>query len=195
MAREVRVGSDRVVVSDDGMTIDAPPMDGWRVAQHRRAAVTFEGVRYQLIGVETLGPRLLRFRLAPWRDTGLASAELVYDEAYVRARDEHDEGIAGAKRRGYALLVLYPILGFLWSDLRGRLRERYGLRSPHKLAFALQFFAILLLGTWVFTLLLPVWCWLVAIVLVIDLGARWSSSLREEVLDPYGFMEWLFRRR
>lgn len=62
------------------------------------------------------------------------------------------------------------------------------------MSFALETVVILLLGTWVATLMLPPFMWLVAVALTVDLLARFGSSLRDEVLDPYRLFEWGFHR-
>jgi hypothetical protein len=194
--REVLFGTDRVVVRDDGLSIYAPTMDGWRISKHRPAVILFEGERYQLVSMEPVGPRVVHYRLTRFDNKTIASEEILYDEEFVRIRDETTRAVRGRTRVAYALVPLYPILGFVWSDARRAFRLRYGFgRRAAALSFALEFGAVLLIATWVLTLFLPVGFWLVAIILVIDVGMRWSSSLRDDGNEPYGFFEWMFRRR
>lgn len=190
--------SDHVVELDDGVIIQAPPMEGWRVSRHRKAAIHYRGVRYQLVAVEPIDANTMRYRLVRWRDsdTGMASAEIHYDDEFVRARDSVRSETDARTRAGFALLSLYPILGFLWSGTRRTIHERYGF-GLGAVAFSLfvESAAVCLMATWVLTVFIPPYWWAAAIALTADVAMRWASSLREDFPYPYGFFEWLIRWR
>ena len=188
--------TDRVVEEDGALVVIAPPMDEWVVRKHRKLAIVVEGRRWFVAERVPLGPRMIRYALSRWpdADTSIPGDEIVYDEAYVVARDETRKEHRTRQRGRLARWVLQPLYGFAWEGMKRRAHERYGFhpRTVTKRSLYLEWVLLLLCGSML--MFYPAIVYGPCVLLVVDGFIRVSDIFRDTQY-PYGFFEWLFRWR
>ena len=127
--RVIRVGLDRVTVTDNEVVIEARhEMPDWKVQELNTPAVYFEDKKYFLADKGAAQPPYaLRYVLRPWPEGKAANAKLfhTYDADAVWERDSSRRGEALNEVAWACLLPLYPFLGLLWSGSQQRL-VRFG---------------------------------------------------------------------
>jgi len=210
--RAVIIGSDKVEAERERVIIHAAePMD-WPIREFCRIPLYFQGQKYYLRSRRKgERPYAMVYELWPWpADLQDASARhIIYDEAYVLARDDLAARRRGHERLYLALLPLYPLLGFCWSRFKNRVLARLGFepRSITTASVALTFSLFLAEGIFVGWLAggilmyllrqpgLRAVDWALLLVLGADSIMRFGQSLKLDVEDHWGFCEWLWPRR
>jgi hypothetical protein len=208
-AATLSVGADRVVRNGGEITIQARvPMAGWEARRFRRAAIVFRGRRYRIVS-RTLRPDgSADYVLEPW-PSGLAdepAAEIVYDDAYVAARDAALARQERAAAANVLFLPFTPFVGFLWSGAKRRVHERFGIhpRSATEMSVWLEF-GLLALAAALLSIHVMAGAFgpsplpggvLLAVAALVgpDAVVRYGSAL-DESMEPPGLYEWLFRMR
>jgi len=208
----VKVGSDRVVIGQDGVVIEARnPMD-WPVREFARVPVYFENQKFRVVRVTNAPlPYAKTYELAPWpADVHEESNRAVfYDADYVALRDATAREQRQHDLKHQMLLPFYPFLGLLWSGFKNRVLWRWGFeaRSITSASVALVFGLFLAEGIavgWLVSGLLTQFCgswsyrkWdlLLTAVLFLDSVMRYSQLLQLDVGAYWGFCEWLWPRR
>jgi hypothetical protein len=208
----VDIGSDQVTVDRERLIIHAAePMD-WPIREFCRVPIYFAGRKYYLRSKRAgERPRQIIYELWPWPAELHESSgrHVIYDEAYVLARDE-----LAAKRRGHerlylVLLPAYPLLGLCWSRFKNHVLVRLGFEpgSITKASVALTFCLFMVQGIFVGWLAggmlmyflgrpgLRLADWALVFVLGADSVMRFSQSLKLDVELHWGFCEWLWPRR
>jgi hypothetical protein len=158
--REIKVGPDRVLVSDKEIIIDARrAFVDWDVREINQVPVYFEDKKYYLVEKRKGEPPFgVRFVLLPWPEdlTTCAKGFHTYDEETVAAREGQHRGSQRDDLVRALLMPFYPLMGYLWSGTQRRL-TRFGF-APHSLSgvsiftsFSLLFaegvFAVVLINT------------------------------------------------
>lgn len=210
------VGSDHIVFKDGRLIIHTrADMPDWQVRSFRRPRIIFEDQDYYIVQKDNPSGSEFRYFLEPWSEhfDDLPGKTVRYDEEYVRQRDSTLRAERKAENVSIVLLIFKPFIGFLFSDTKRRIEQRYGITSKSATTFSiyLEGFAALTLFV-LFTisvlvgLLGPIFAgqeislfkntYLAAAILILlpDLVARYSKSLKEE-FSPPGFYEWMIRRR
>ena len=127
--RVIRVGPDRVTVTDNEVVIESKyEMPDWTVQTMNTPAIYFEDKKYLLAEKGAASPPYsVRYILRPWPDGKAANARVfhTYDAAVVAERDSSRRGEAFSEVGWACLLPLYPFLGLLWSGAQQRL-VRFG---------------------------------------------------------------------
>lgn len=123
--RTVEMGPDRVIVTDDLVTIDAKnEMPDWKVRAFKVVPIYFEDKKYYL-AEKRKGerPYAIRYVLKPWVEGEFDSAAIfhTYDAETVAQRDSSRRSEAQGEVLRAFLLLLYPFLGLLWSRTQQRL--------------------------------------------------------------------------
>jgi hypothetical protein len=204
----MNIGSDKVYVEGDRVSIHAAePMD-WPVREFHKVPILFQGKKYYLRSKRSAEPpRPTIYELWPWPlDLHEASPQsVVYNEAYILKRDQ---AAANACRRHMIYLILlpfYPFLGLLWSRFKSRILSPLGFEpgSITKASILLMFNLVIVEGIffgWLAGGILAYFLGRPALrpvdgVLLILLGAdslvRYSQSLKLDVQRHWGFCEWL----
>lgn len=197
------MGSDRVLPKGDAIVVEAAcEMPEWKVTRYRKAAVVFEERVYFVAARTALRRGAWRYVLEPWPEDlhDRPGATIYYDEAYVRARDEARSEQARVGRKAIGLLFVAWLLGFLFSGVKLRLNERYGIdpiTATEQSVFIQRPLFLGLSALLMFSAIagiLPVLPLLATVVVVlVDLVVR-SDRLLRGGLRQYGFCEWMFRR-
>jgi hypothetical protein len=134
--RAIKVGPDRVLITDKEVTIDAKhTFPDWDVREINQVPIYFEDKKYYLVEKRTAEPPFaVRFVLLPWPEdlTTCAKGFHAYDAETVAAREGQHRGSQCDDLTRAFLMPLYPILGFLWSGTQRRL-TRFGF-APHSLS-------------------------------------------------------------
>ena len=128
MERTVQIGPDRVIVTDDLVTIDAKhEMPDWKVRAYKVIPIYFENKKYYLTEKrQGQPPYAIRYLLKPWVDgTDSAAIFQTYDAEAVVQRDSSRRNEAQGEVVRAFLLLFYPFLGLLWSRTQQRL-NRFG---------------------------------------------------------------------
>ncbi len=212
----LRFGKDRVVQKGDQLLVySAVDMPDWEIAENRKTAVFIGDQVWCLTGKEKLLAGGHRYILDPWPDyrDRIPGRRIRYDSAYVESRDEALATMKRGAARSCVLPPFEPILGFLPSRIKSRMEESSGFQARRAtfLSFWVELFFFFGGGVLVWVLTFSsLWGMALApgagpdsalgatIVLVVALAAdlimRYDSYLRGDP-SPYGFCEWLFRRR
>ncbi len=190
-------------------------MKDWELRKYRRTQILFEGNPYCIVHIDASARGEIRYFLEPWGPNldDIPGKTIRYDENFVRERDRALKEQKKAERHGYFLVALTPLLGLLYSGLKRRIEDQYGIsaRISTRLSLYLEGFCLLASGVTVtiFTLAAGIGpafgaegigmpgSWflpLFILVLVPDFLMRYSSSLKDESSPP-GFYEWLIRSR
>jgi hypothetical protein len=210
------IGSDRVIVRGSRVIVlSRADMPAWEVRAFRRAAIHFRGERFYVRAKERRDGGF-RYTLERWPDDleDIGGPQLEYGPSFVAERDGARRAVAVARRLRLLLVPLYPLIGFLPSEVKRRLADGYGISSERateqslwlEAALALAAAAMFtistmsgLLGRFLGTGELP-WAdsasgitLFVLVVSAVDLVVRYARILAESERS-YGFWEWLFRR-
>lgn len=194
-----KIGPDLVRIEDGVLVIYSKrDMPDWVVREFKRPAIWFKGHKFYLRAkAPAEKPFCWKYTLWPWTADMLEMPpyEISFDENYVRAREAEFKGSAAADSVHWALMPLYPFLGFLWSGLKGKLVDfGFNPRSLTSMSVMLEFSLMLLQGIYVGWLAHGVITnYVVLLVLVADVIMRYDAVLGDKPLQP-GFLEWLFRR-
>jgi hypothetical protein len=158
--RTIKIGPDRVLVTDTELTIDARrTFPDWDVREINQVPIYFEDKKYYLAEKRKAEPPFaVRFVLLPWPEdlTTCAKGFHSYDAETVAAREGQHRGSQYDDLARAFLMPFYPIMGFLWSGTQKRL-TRFGF-EPHSLSgvsifasfcflFAQGVFAVVLINT------------------------------------------------
>ncbi len=216
MARVIDVGSDKVIVDGNRLTIDAArPMRDWSVREYCHHSIYFQGARYLLVGKHRAAkPYAMRYELETWPADLHESSHIdfIYDADFVAARDRGMRRDQTHTLIWYAMLPVYPLLGLFWSGIKERLLWPIGF-VPTSITSASVMLVFLFtfcdgmfygylgggvvcrivgatgLGGWA----MPADLALMGL-LGLDCALRFSQLLRGDEPVPYGFLEWIFRR-
>jgi hypothetical protein len=204
-----RLGPDRVHITPEGIVIEAArPMD-WSVREFCRIPIFYDRRKYYLRQQSDAPPPFMkRYELGSWPSQWReeSSCHVVYDDAYVRERDEAFYEARRHDRSHTLLLPFYPLLGWGWADFKNRTLPQRGFdpRSVTDASVRLGF--VLLMGEAVFCGWLNggllVWIfksgvwrpadWVLLAVLILDTVLRYGQSLKLDVERHWGFCEWLW---
>jgi hypothetical protein len=198
------LGPCRVWREGGFLVIDSPiPFADWQVREFAHARIDFEGKSYFLRQKsETPGPRpAYRYVLSPWEHSdGSPGRAIFFDLDYVHAvagdlkREKRDQQWVAA------LVLLYPVLGFLWSKPKRWLRRiGYEVNTMSGVSNLVGFSGGLFFGI-LFQVYLHAgsarWeLFVLMVVLLTDCLARFNRSLSGVDEIAPGFCEWLFRPR
>lgn len=206
---DTRIGPDRVVCLDDAVLVYAArEMTDWQVREFCRIPIHFRGAKFY-VRRKARGepPFAFCYELAPWPADLFQESKLAiyYDEAYVAQRDAETKTEEVDQLGRVVLLMLYPLLGFLWSGFKDRKLERFGFKPASITAASLYLAFGLLLGEIIFfgfleqgfleiALGLPTSLldYFLLLALPVDSVVRCSQVL-QGIEAPDGFLEWLFR--
>lgn len=208
----IKIGTDRVHVAADRLLIDARELMDWPVREFYRVPIYFQGRKYY---VRTAGdahpPYARRYELWLWpADQPEQTTQMViYDEAYVTARDAAAKRRRGEDHWHLILLPFYPFLGFFWSGFKNRVLARVGF-APRELtaaSIAIGFSLMMAEGVFVGWLGGGLLMWFLKngnlrmadvgllILITADVVMRYSQHLQTDVDQPWGFCEWLWPRK
>ncbi|TAK99652.1 MAG: hypothetical protein EPO07_10675 [Verrucomicrobia bacterium] len=210
----IHVGSDRVVVGEDSVVIEAAEAMDWPVREFCRVPVFFEGRKFYVRkATPAAAPFKKRYELCPWPAAPCEESNrcVNYDATYVAERDELAKTQRRFDRVHFWLLPFYPLLGFCWSGFKNRVLLRIGFepRSITSWSLRLEFALLMAEGIFVGWLRggLLVW-WLghgrwrdvdlaLTALAAADIALRWSREQNWDVQAHWGFCEWLWpgRRR
>ena len=125
----LKVGLDRVTFSGNQVLIDtAHEMADWKVREYARIPIYFRDQKYFLRQkTAAQRPYAQRYVLEPWPadNQEMARSTLVYDEDTVAQREAEIKGGRIDDLARAALLLVYPLLGMLWSGTKEKL-VRFG---------------------------------------------------------------------
>ena len=125
----LKVGPDRVTFSGNQVLIDAAhEMADWKVREYARIPIYFRDQKYFLRQkTAAQRPYAQRYVLEPWPEDNqeMARSTLVYDEETVAQREAEINGGRIDDLARAALLLVYPLLGMLWSGTKEKL-VRFG---------------------------------------------------------------------
>lgn len=218
----LKIGRDKVTFVGELVVIHARrEMADWQVREFCRVPIHFQDRKYYLSEKGPAErPYAFCYVLAPWPANLHEESKLsiVYDAEYVAERDGVARTDQAAEVSRLALLLIYPMLGFLWSGTKRRLAEHLGIIARRSTSASLFFEAFLLalyavLWSWsggfatvLFGLFgggsFGAWTFGTAFFHLVVLGIlcwdwvmRLDGLLREDVAYPIGFFEWLRRFR
>lgn len=205
----VEFGADRVVVRGGGVVIYAArEMEDWQVREFCRIPVFFRGRKYYLKRRSRVDPPYVmayELELWPTEFQGESTLSITYDERHVAQRDRQAKSEGRDEIVHAALLTVYPLLGFFWSDFKDHKLERFGFHPRSiteaslyvQLAFVVcEVVFLVLVHTGFFDAVLhragtPVDV-LLLLLCVVDALVRGNQVFRGEE-RPDGFLEWVFR--
>lgn len=208
----VQVGGDRVSVQGHCLVIEARELMDWPVREFYRVPIYFQGQKFYVrTAGEAAAPFVRRYELALWPpdQPEQTTKMVVYDEAYVMARDAAARARRGDDRWHLFLLPFFPFLGFCWSGFKNRVLTRMGFaaRDITSASIALGFSLMLAQGIFVGWLRGGLLMWFLQsaslrladlallALLTADVVVRYSQHLQLDVDRPWGFCEWLWPRR
>ena len=201
-------GTDSIRRDGDRLVVYSPePMPEWRVGRYRRTAIRVQGQRYAVIAARpAVAGHEYVLELWPPVPNELASQEIVYDDAYVRARQEDVRELRWRRRQAWAIAPAWPVLGFLPRSIKTTLQLRVGFEpvagTRRSVILELVLFVLLCVFTWFRAMNGVDWLTmkvggggelrdaLVGIAILADLGFR-ASILFDDDYVPYGFWEWV----
>jgi hypothetical protein len=208
----MKVGSDQVNVEGNRLIIHAAePMD-WPIREFCRIPICFESRKYYVRSKHKgERPYAMVYELWPWPANlhEASTRQVVYDAAYVVERDEIATRQRGHERCYVVLLPVYPLLGFCWSRFNNRVLVSLGFEpgSITKASVALTFSLFMAEGIFVGWLSggilmyrlgrpsLRAVDWALMLLLGADSFMRFGQSLKLDVVDHWGFCEWLWPKR
>lgn len=125
--RIVQIGPDKVIVTDDLVTIDVKhEMPDWKVRAYKVIPIYFENKKYYLAEKrQGERPYAIRYLLKPWVDGQIDGAAIfqTYDAEAVAQRDSSRRSETQGEVVRAFLLLFYPFLGLLWSRTQQRLNR------------------------------------------------------------------------
>ncbi len=123
--RVLRIGPDRVTVTDTEVVIEAKhEMPEWEVRSSRPPAIYFEDKKFLLIGKDKAeAPYGIRYTLQPWPEGKASNPNNfhTYDAATVAERGSSHRSELWGQLAWSLLLPFYPFLGLLWARTQERL--------------------------------------------------------------------------
>lgn len=194
------VGVDRLFRDGDAFIVHAArSMHAWDARRYRKLAITIEGVRCHVVE-DDAKPDRARYRLEPWPQGfhDLPYGEVVYDEAFVAAREEAAAQSLRARKSTVWLTAFSALMGFLWLGRKRALEEQFGISTARatslsvivELAVTLFFAGFWSIATDTLSWPLPPKPMLaIALFFGLDLVARVLVALRERG-EHLGFWEW-----
>jgi hypothetical protein len=205
----MRIGEDRIVCKGENLLVCSKfDMEEWQVQELRKTGIYINDELWHLAGKQT-AEKEIRYLLAPWPEyhKEIPGRIIRYNEDYVKARDAAEKKKQIEEGVGPILYHFRVIIGFLPSGLKSRLESDFGVpaRNATLLSIILEFFLFLLLGAFLqifaygamgqMQLVESIPFFIVPVlVLLFDLIMRYHSYLHEDA-SPWGFLEWLIRRR
>ena len=203
-APPVSVGSDRLYRREGQiLVVSSADMRDWEVRRYRRTMIRIGEEAFFLSSRIVQGDGAHRYLLARWPDDYADPPwkVITYDLDYVRTRDTAEETIRRHRRNLPFVAILVPVVGFLPASVKALWHERYGIDPRTATAFSLyvEYLATLgciaLLAMHMFTAAFNS-KWLIGTIVVLGADA-WvrKASLLDEVVNPPGFYEWLYRLR
>jgi hypothetical protein len=159
VSEKVAVGPDRVEITATQVIIDARhPMTDWQVREYSRIPIYFRDKKY-FLRQKSAGqkPWAVRYLLEPWPadNKEIPPTTFDYNEEVVKEREAairggHFEDVVKA-----ALLLVYPLVGLLWSKTKDSL-ARFGVaaRTTTGISIMLTFGVMLLDGVFAKMLLM-----------------------------------------
>lgn len=139
MIPTIALGPDVVVRTETGIEIYTRlPMADWDVSPHRPTVIRFHGDDFTLVerrAPEDGGVCYVLRRGDPDATLNSVGKTIVYDLAYVRAREAEFRQQPLLAGTAAVLWCLAPLLGLLPSSLQQRLHDRFGLH-PQTLTWA-----------------------------------------------------------
>ncbi|MDB6122550.1 MAG: hypothetical protein JWQ71_1543 [Pedosphaera sp.] len=212
---ETNIGPDKVQVGTDTIVIYATRiMADWTIREFCRVPIYFQSRKYFLRRKEPApAPYAIRYELASWTaDLPNETTRFInYDETYVAEREHEFKSTHRNEHLHSALMCLYPLLGFFWSEFKERVLGPIGFepRSITSASIMLAFSFFLLEGIFVFyfrsgfaaavfgnsLFYLPL-VWLdrfLLCTLPVDCLFRYGQLLGGGDDTPGGILEWLFK--
>jgi hypothetical protein len=206
------MGTDQVSFVGKAVVIYAKrEMPDWEVRGFQRNAIYFQGHKYYLANQSPAKPPyLVRYELHAWPENFHDESKIsfTYDEASVAERDQAVKVDRYEGTAHYALLPLYPLLGFCWSDFKERVLARYGFGAGAITGASLMLSVGVFMVEGIFILyfnhgfleitfgnVLGMWLdYFIFWTAPFDCAIRYSQVLRNEDV-PDGYLEWLFKFR
>lgn len=204
----IRVASDTLLRKGDQLIVcSKADMNEWQIQQTRKTIIRIEGEDWCLVGRHSTPAKEIRYQLEPWVDFAkeIPGRRIVYDENYVRARDEAAQSARLDFWVNPILCHARLLIGFLPSTVKARIERRFGIpaRSATFISLIAELLVFFLLGAllqvfvygamhapslvvFIPTLVIPV------PLLFLDLIIRYGSYLREDP-NPLGVLEWIVR--
>src|SRR5262249_38763211 len=124
------VGSDSLMFKDDRLLVHAScEMPDWKATRYRKTAVVFREQTYFVASRMSLPGGGWRYVLEPWPEDhhDVPGNTVHYDEAYVLERDALHREQRHVEAKAMGLVLLTWLLGFLPSETKLRLNERYAI--------------------------------------------------------------------
>jgi hypothetical protein len=201
-------GIDTLRRDGDRLVVYSPePMPDWKRGRYRRTAVHFRGERYAVVEARPVVAGH-QYVLEPWPScpNELASQEIIYDDAYVRARRGDLQDQRRRRRQAWMIAPAWPFLGFLPRSLKSELRRRFGFQPTAGTRLSVLFELVATVFLLIFTFVRAAcgldWATmkvggggalrdaLLVILLLTDFVLR-ASILYDDDYPPYGFWEWV----
>ena len=197
-SEELRVGPDVVRVEGGILAVySRRDMSDWVVREYCQPAIWFQDQKFFLRSRQRVrGRRRWKYSLCPWPAEDLQSPPyaISYSELYVseREREFRSEHAVGLGR--CLLLPFYPLLGFLWSEMKDDLAALgFNARSLTSISIMIELGGAMVLG--IFIGCLGFWS-VLNVLLFLGLGLdavfRFDSVLRDH-RRQLGLLEWCFR--
>jgi len=213
------VGSDALLFKDGRLIVHSScEMPEWKATRYRKTAVVFNERTYAVVSRLRLPAGGCRYVLEPWSpdDHDAPGNTVHYGEAYVLERDALRREQLRLEKKAVGLFFVTWLLGFLYSETKLRLNERYAIHPVAVTEHSLFIEYLALIGLMVLLailgasaglgpafgassqrvvggLLQPLPLLLGIAVLGPDLVIR-RSRAGTGAMTQYGFYEWAFRR-
>ena len=208
-------GRDRIIRRGHQlMIIAAVDMPEWEVRKNRKIAILVGTTIWWIAGKTDSERGSVRYTLEPWDQylNQIPGRTIRYDAEYVRQRDEDLKSRKICRRWSDALVLIKPLIGFLPSQIKVRIEERYDIsaRSATFLSLFIQLLVCFSLGAGVEIFafaglrgaiqgmdvgLAFLACAIPLLLLLLaDMMMRYHNYL-SETRSPYGFCEWVIRLR
>jgi hypothetical protein len=210
----IRIGKDRVLRKGDALIVYSPAdMYDWNATVFRRNAIVFEEIVWCVKEKRGVSRKLFRYHLEK-RTEGLSDIPgrtIVYDAHYVADRDAFARTERIRHAQACFLRLLMPLIGLLPSKMKLRIEKNYLISAKSATVASICLELFLFFGAGFFNVIAvlvslhpkseglfigdAMLLTLTTLVLVIDMWVRYGRHLREEDRSPFGFYEWVFRRR
>jgi hypothetical protein len=205
-----KTGSDWILRKEDRLIICSKTnMKDWQIGSLRKMILSIDGELWQLTEKRQLAGKEFRYYLDPWEDSHkeIPGHIILYDKAYVEARDEAEKKRRKSAPLGFLLHIIPPLIGFLPSSIKAGIEAKFGIsaRSSTLGSIIIELVIFFIMGAFLqifvyasmrapqLVVFVPFFITVVPI-LLLDLIMRYHSYLREDT-NPWGFYEWLLRRR
>jgi hypothetical protein len=189
----------------DKMIVDSRvPLSDLKLREFARPRIIFEGACYYVSekSQSTGIPPVYRYVLTPWpKNDEAMTSTIILDEDYFR-RLAADRSRARCESVAFkALVIFYPVLGFLWSPQKRVLNrigfEAHAISSVSTYAgFLIGFSCAVFLVIFGFgAMMFPIPLLIGTVAFLVDAVARFDRLLASKDQIPPGFYEWLFHRK